>query len=138
MNTRYRLLEHPADLRLRLYGGTIRALFQNSVIALSSLLVDLRSVREKESRKIRLTAGDLPHLLVLLLKEVLFLFEAKQFLSGRLVVEKLDGKMLTGRLEGERITADHQLKSEIKAVTYHGLKVEKKRGRWVAEVILDV
>ena len=32
----------------------------------------------------------------------------------------------------------HVLEHEVKAITYHGLRVEKTNGDWIAEVILDI
>ncbi len=134
---RYRTLEHTADIRLRIYGNTIRQLFQNAVYALTDTLTDARRVKSRRFLRIRLRGDSPEHLLVLLLKEVLFLSEARRFLTRRLVVERFGDTILQGRLCGER-ARDHRLKTELKAVTYHGLKIEKKRGRWTAEVVVDV
>jgi SHS2 domain-containing protein len=32
----------------------------------------------------------------------------------------------------------HRLEHEVKAVTYHGLRVEHDGGEWLAEIILDI
>lgn len=134
---RYRTLEHTADIRLRIYGKTIRQLFQNAAYALTDSLTDARRVRSRRFRRIRLRSDSIEHLLVLLLKEILFLFDTRRFLCRRLVIERFGDTILHGRLCGEPAKG-HRLKTEIKAVTYHRLKVEKRRGRWIAEVILDV
>ena len=40
---------------------------------------------------------------------------------------------------GERIDpARHVLAHEVKAITYHGLRVEREGDGWVAEVIVDI
>jgi SHS2 domain-containing protein len=91
----------------------------------------------KKSRRLRVKGIDRAHLLVLLLKEVLYFFDTDRFLSRKLEIERQGDTILAGRLHGES-RADLPIKTEIKAVTYHGLKIEKRRGRWIAEVVLDV
>jgi SHS2 domain-containing protein len=42
-------------------------------------------------------------------------------------------------VRGERFdSARHRLEHELKAITYHGLKVEQTGDGWVAEVVLDI
>ncbi|MBI2082218.1 MAG: archease [Deltaproteobacteria bacterium] len=134
---RYRLLDHTADIRLRIFGHNLRELFQNSVYALTDTLTDAKKVRTKVSRSLKIKGEGNDLLLHALLKEVLFLFDTKRFLTRRLVIKKLSDKILLVTLRGERLK-DHAIKTEIKAVTYHRLKVEKRRGRWIGEVVLDV
>lgn len=137
MKRPYRTLEHTADIRLRIFGRTLRRLFENAVYALTDTLTDVKKVQTLKSLRLRIRGMSRDHLLVLLLKEILFLFDTKRFLARRLVIRKLDGKILLATVEGDRLKA-HRLKTEIKAVTYHGLRVERRRGRWVAEIVMDV
>ncbi len=134
---RYRPLDHTADIRLRIYGRTFRHLLQNAVYALTDTLTSADRVRAERTKKVTVRGDDPPHLLILLLKEVLFLFETRRFLSRQLVIRRFGDTILTGTLRGE-ILKDHPMKTEIKAVTYHGLKLEKKKGRWVSEVVVAV
>lgn len=40
---------------------------------------------------------------------------------------------------GERLDpARHRLGNEVKAITYHGLKVAQEADGWIAEVIVDI
>ncbi len=133
----YRALEHTADIRLRIFGKTYRQLLQNAVFAVTDTLTDAKKVKSLHSRRVRLVVADPDEMVLQLMREVLFLFDAKKFLTRRLVVQRLTDKILVGRLWGEGWKGQ-DLKTELKAVTYHGLKVEKKRERWIAEVILDV
>jgi len=46
---------------------------------------------------------------------------------------------LTGSAWGESIDPGrHVLSHEVKAITYHGLRVEPDRDGWIAEVIVDI
>ena len=46
---------------------------------------------------------------------------------------------LTGTAWGEPLDRErHQLEHEVKAITYHGLRVEQTPDGWLAEVIVDI
>jgi SHS2 domain-containing protein len=46
---------------------------------------------------------------------------------------------LTGSAWGEPLDrARHNMEHEVKAITYHGLRVEKIGEEWEAEVIVDI
>jgi SHS2 domain-containing protein len=135
----YRLLEHTADIRVRIYGRSLKGLFQNAVCALTDTLTDFQKVKKKISRQIAITADNQELLLVQLLQELLFLFDARRFVARRLEFIRFDDKMIKALVWGEKFSPDrHPPKTEIKAVTYHQLKVEKRREGWVAEVVFDV
>lgn len=137
--TRYELLEHTADLRIRVRGRSFRGLLQNAVYALTDTLVDARVVRGIRSRKIRVRQSSRELLLARLLQEVLFLFDAKRFVTRKVEILKLTESVLEGRAWGERFSPDrHAPKTEVKGVTFHGLKVGRRRGLWYAEVVFDV
>ena len=52
---------------------------------------------------------------------------------------KFTNKELQARLTGESLNnKKHVIKTEIKAVTYSGLTVEKQKTGWVARIIFDV
>jgi SHS2 domain-containing protein len=126
----YRLLPHTADLRFRVQGRTFPDLLSRAVFALTDQCVDARRVSSKKSKKIRIRAGTPEEILVRLLQEVLFLFDVKGFVSR---------SFKSGRLLGEDFDPEkHRPKSEIKAATFHGLKVKKRSGVWSADVVLDV
>ena len=101
-----------------------------------SLIADLRNVEPKGEVEVRLTAEDLPRLLVAWLSELLFLHETQHLLFRRFQV-RVRGTSLRAYAWGEAIDKRrHELKLAVKAVTYHRLSVDLTNG--VAEVIFDV
>ncbi len=136
---KYRLLEHTADIRVRIQARSLKELFQNALYALSDQLVVAPSIRKKISRKVAVRAENKELLLVRFLQEMLFLFDAKRFVSRRFEFEQFEGKKIKGRVWGERLSSErHHPKTEIKAVTYHGLKIGKNKRRWFVEMVFDV
>ena len=56
----------------------------------------------------------------------------RPFGFGKLVIDR-------GKAWGEPLDRDrHELSHEVKAITYHGLKVEQTPEGWLAEVIVDI
>jgi SHS2 domain-containing protein len=54
-------------------------------------------------------------------------------------VSKISSDSLEAEVKGESYDARrHDLQSEIKAATYHGLQIERKGEGWEAQVIFDV
>jgi SHS2 domain-containing protein len=80
----------------------------------------------------------LDFLLVDWLNELLFAFDSQKLLLCRFRVV-CDENRLDATAEGEVFDAKrHHLEHEVKAITYHGLKVERSGNVWLAEVIVDI
>jgi len=72
------------------------------------------------------------------LDELLYRFEVGRRLFSEFQIA-FSGNRLSGTARGEKIdTRRHQLQHEIKANTYHELKVWQEGGRWYARVIVDI
>ena len=135
----YETFEHTADLGLRIRGENLDELFQEAARALFSVIVvnpqSVRTVRQL-TFEIRGTRRD--ELLLDWLGELLYAFEAEHVLLAEFEVEvRPDG--LTATARGEQFDpARHQLDTEVKAITYHGLKLVQQDNGWLAEVIVDI
>jgi SHS2 domain-containing protein len=131
--------EHTADLGLRVWAADLDALFAEAGRGLFAMIVpDLASVRPAESVDVKLGGEPSELLLFDWLNELLYLYEVKHLLLARFDVRVGDDG-LTGTAEGEPIDpARHVLDHEVKAITYHGLKLERQADRWLAEVIVDI
>jgi SHS2 domain-containing protein len=135
----YEWFEHTADLGLRIRAGDLDLLFAEAAQALFATIVeDLATVRPERTVEVRLEGDERDLLLFDWLKELLYHFDAEHLLFGKFAVEvREDG--LTGTAWGEPLDRDrHMLDHEVKAITYHGLRVEKVGEQWEAEVIVDI
>ena len=60
-------------------------------------------------------------------------------LFGKSTTSFKEGEVVKGTLHGEAIDpARHTLHSEIKAITYHGMKIVREHGLWRTTVVVDV
>lgn len=131
-----RQIEHTADLALQLWGPTEVEMLEAGACAVVGLLTDDASVEASQAREVRLEAVDAEDRLVRWLSEVLYWASVEGFLVARaelrVTAEGLEGRAW-GIEDGRRL-----LRTEIKAVTYHDLRVETRQGRVQATVVLDV
>jgi SHS2 domain-containing protein len=141
---KYELFDHTADLGLEIYGRTKRELFANAALALFDVMiqdVDLPTKRGgKERVKTRTVQGaDAGDLLVNFLRELLYWFNGMGRVLNRVSILSCGSKKLVVQCVVEPYHSErHLIKPEIKAVTYHGLSVEKTKNGWKARVIFDV
>lgn len=135
----YEIFEHTADMGLRVRAASLDELFAEAARALFSVVVaNLDSVRPVEKLAFEIDAEQLDVLLRDWLAELLFVFHTRHMLFGQFEVRVLDNRA-TAAARGEPIDKSrHQIDVEVKAVTYHGLKVERQGEGWLAEVILDI
>jgi SHS2 domain-containing protein len=135
----FETFEHTADLGLRVRGETLDALFADAAAGLFSLIVpNLASVRAVEKIEINLPGEPSELLLFDWLNELLYTYEVRHLLLSRFEA-RVTPAGLRAAAWGEPVDpARHELDHEVKAITYHGLKLERDGGGWLAEVIVDI
>lgn len=89
-----------------------------------------------DTRRIELDADDAPALLVAWLREILFLFQVRDFQYRSADFETLTAERLVATLHGTRAPARRA--TELKGVTYHALELAEVEGAWRATIIFDV
>jgi SHS2 domain-containing protein len=135
----YELFEHTADMGLRVEAADLDQLFAEAGLGFFSIIVEnLDEVRTTCSVPIRIEGREPLYLLLDWLDELLATFDTRHLVFRRFeVTVGADGVQATAF--GEALDPRrHRLLHEVKAVTYHGLKLEQAGGRWLAEVIVDI
>ncbi len=139
---RYEFIEHTADVAVLAYGGSLKELFTSAALAMTSVLVSKKANRLKTVLKdvvIRLDEEETEDLLKGWLDELLFYFSSERLILHRIKSLVIEGTALEASVLLETFDEDYfESKDEIKAVTYHELKVEKIRNKWRAHIIFDV
>jgi SHS2 domain-containing protein len=136
----YRLLDHTADIGIEVYGQTKKAALANTVEAMFDLIVESDSIAALEEKQLSVSGVDTSDALINLLREALYLLHGQSWLCKTCEILEMEEEHITARLQGEPYDAKkHLLKMEIKAVTYHTLKIEQVADKnWRARVIFDV
>lgn len=138
----YRLLDHTADIGIEISAASPGELFSEALRAFTDCITPVEGVEPRVRRPVEVEAASLDELLVEWLGEAVAGFEIEGLLFGsaRLEVGKTqDGYRLNGEAAGEPYDPQrHPLRVLVKAVTYHGLRVDQLATGWRAVVILDI
>jgi SHS2 domain-containing protein len=139
MAVMYETFDHTADLGLRIRAADLNTLFAEAGRALFAALVeDLDTIRPTQRLDVTIPGSDREYLLFDWLKELLYHFDAEHLLLSRFEV-RIGADGLQGSAWGEPLDPQrHELAHEVKAITYHGLRVEETPDGWLAEVIVDI
>ena len=128
----YEIFEHTADLGLRVRAPNLKELLTDAAHGLFAMVVDdLSAVNPTVCREFRIAGSDQTYLLFDWLNELLFVCDTERLAFSQFDVElTADGLLAVAR--GEPLDpARHRLTHEIKAITYHELKVEQAAtGGW--------
>lgn len=134
--------EATADVAYEAYGSSLEEMYRNAALALFSLMTDLDQVEEQQTDLFVVEAEDKEALLLDFLNELLYKWDVEKVLFSSFSCETENtenGWKITTECKGEKFDPDrHEIKMEVKAVTYFDMKVEKKNGRWVGKVTLDI
>jgi len=135
---KYQLLPHRADLKIRVFGKNRQELFANAVLGMFQSIIkkkfkDLKIIGKKE---LKIKADSIDNLLVNFLNELIYWSDLKNELYQVKKI-KIKGYRLRTILLIHPIKKN-LLKTEIKAVTHHNLKIKKCLNHLEAEIIFDI
>ncbi|MFT5526135.1 MAG: SHS2 domain-containing protein [Pirellulaceae bacterium] len=149
----YETFDHTADLGLRVRAASVEQLFEEAAMCLFEMMVvNLEDVKSVVSKTVEITANaaiatdsaaGMDLLLFDWLNELLYLFESEQLLLSKFHASFHCDK-LTAEVSGQVMDFDrHEMDHEVKAITYHQLRVEliddaPEDEKWLAELIVDI
>jgi len=135
----YEIIEHTADIGIRVYAPDIAGLFKNAGLAISQLSAEKINHQEKQQKKISISleADNLEELFLDWLNELISLSAAKGLIFEDFAINKISETHIEAAVAAADIKS-YKVNTEIKAATYHELKVQQINGSWQAEVIFDV
>ena len=139
---KYELLEHQADLKIKIFGKTKEQLFANALFAMTeNIMPRVKTPIEITEQKIEIKSNNLPILLIDFLNEVLYLtqinnkayFDIKSIKLFKISSKKIKIK---AKLIGKDVIF---FEGDIKAATYHNLKFyQTSDNNWKAIVLFDI
>ncbi|MCK4355794.1 archease [Candidatus Bipolaricaulota bacterium] len=138
----FEYLDHTADIGVRGIGKTVEEAFCEAARAIFNLMVDLEEIVPEKAIHVTVEARQLDLLLVEWLSALLVKKDLEGLLLSRFHVELREmenGFSLRGVGWGEPLDLKrHQPKTEVKGVTYAGLRVQKEDERWLAQCVVDI
>jgi SHS2 domain-containing protein len=135
----YEIIDHTADLGMVVKGADAKDLFTNAAYAMMDIKVEEDRGGRGAKRQIAIEGEDYSDLMVRWLGEILYLFDAERQLVWGIEItaigpNRLESFLALTSLEEGR----HRIIREIKAVTYHGISVQKVNDEWEARIIFDI
>lgn len=122
---KYEYFEVTADIGLKAYGKDMNEAFENAGLAIFNIISDTSNITPEREIEFELTSEDEVSLLYDYLGELLFYHEVEFMLFSEFEVKIDENLHLTAKIKGEGINWDkHERKTEIKAITFHKMKVE--------------
>ena len=138
----FEIIEHTADIGMKAFGRTRKELFCNAAYGMCSIIAKKKKDAEKSKSKyykIELSSANQEELLVNWLSELLSLIDIYSIIFTQIEITKLSHTKIQAKATAEKITAaKYELNLEIKAVTYHELKIEKSKNYLQAQVFFDI
>ncbi|MDH7594369.1 MAG: archease [Methanomicrobiales archaeon] len=133
----YEELPHTADIRVRVWAGSMEGLFAEAAVAMNRIMY-APCQGEGVSESVSLNAEDIEALLHDFLSEVLFLSEVRGVVFCSAEV-RIEGGSLNAILRGEPFDRRrHGCGPEIKGISYYGLRIYKRDEDYVMEAIFDI
>jgi SHS2 domain-containing protein len=135
----YEVLEHTADVGIRVKSSSLEALFRSAALAITDLSTEKQKTLNPEKHKIVITqkADNVEELFVNWLNELLSASSAEGLIFEDIKISQITENFVDAIAIGSDIR-NYKTNVEIKAATYHQLKVQKIGSLWQAEVIFDV
>ena len=135
----YEIIEHTADFGIRVRGKYLEDLFVNAAKSLFQIIAERKSSKAGRDKRLRIkiSAEDSEELFINWLNELLSLSAVKGLIFNHFKINKLESCVLQAQVSGSSVD-NYRINTEVKAATYHKLKIEKGVSGWQAEVIFDV
>ncbi len=132
----YEILEHKADLKIRVFGKSKKDLFLNALLGMTSGLRPKLKTQNSKLKTIKIKSVDLNALLVDFLSEALYLSQTNKEVYFDVKFKKFSDNELRGELIGQKV---ERFGEDVKAVTYHDLDIKQKEdGIWEATILFDI
>lgn len=134
-HTGFKEVSHTADAALQVWGLTPEELFLSALAGMYQLMgISSTDTQHASQSSFQLSESDWESLLVSFLSECLFLAESEKVILNS---EFLSFESFQLKFAFIKVPIIRQQK-EIKAVTYHNLKIRQNQGRWETVVVFDL
>jgi SHS2 domain-containing protein len=139
---KYKILEHKADIKIKVYGKNLEDIFKNAALAMAQILKhgpiqnERKLIQKKE--KIKIKSIDRETLLADFLNEILAKSQITKniYYVSYIMYRKLKEEV---KLEAEIVSLPvENFDEDIKAVTYHDLSIKEKNGNLEATILFDI
>ena len=139
----FELIEHTADVGIKAWGYTLTELFENAARGMFIVITgeEYKPQGSEIEKKIEINENrdDLEGVLVSWLSELLYIFNREKIYFNNFKILSLNNNGIKAEASGINIDLyQNGLYKEIKAVTFHNLKIEEDVDGFSCTIIFDV
>lgn len=139
MPPEFELLEHTSDIGVLARGATREDALIAASHGLISILADPAPFQAREERYFRAPGLDDAAQIVNWLNEILFFFDTERMVFVEFTIDSWTAEEVSGRARGERLDIDqHELRTAVKAATYHQFESHAIPDGWEIRAFVDV
>jgi SHS2 domain-containing protein len=131
----YEIIQHTADVRMRVVATSLAELFAESVRGLMEVIRPEVASNEETLLRIDVAAPDVTTLLVDFLNEVLTRTHIARETYDQAAIEQIDETHVVATLRG-RVAEGFE--EDVKAVTYHEADVRHEDSTWSTLLVFDI
>lgn len=135
---KFKFLEHTADIKFQAFGKTLGEAFENSALALASVMYNPEKIKPELEKKIEISGIDEKSLLYNFLEEFIFLMDSEDFLLNKIEKIEIKENKLSAVALGDNKTDKYEIKGDVKAATYAEMEIKKEKDKVVVQVVLDI
>jgi len=139
----FELVDHTADVGIKAHGSTLTELFENAARGMFAVIAGekYKAQGSKIEKKIEINENkdNLEEILVSWLSELLYIFNREKIYLDNFRILSLNNNGIKAETSGVNIDLyQSDLYTEIKAVTFHNLKIEEDVEGFSCTIIFDV
>jgi len=139
----FKFHEHTADITIECWAPTLEEAFEQAALASFEVILDTTTVRPNESIEISVEGIDMKELLVEWVGRLISLIDVNSQFYSRFKVHELSevsaGYCLKGSAFGEQIDLQrHDTRTEVKAMTYADMRIDRSPERTALWFTLDL
>ncbi len=127
-----------ADLIIEVYGSSKKSLLKNVLLAFSSLITDVKRLKNIVKMKgLEITGESLEERIFHFVEKLIY-FKDTQFLLFKKGEFKILEDKIIANLSGQKITPLLPVKVDIKALTRHKFNLKEEKGYYKLVMVFDV
>ncbi|MBE6486325.1 MAG: archease [Methanosphaera stadtmanae] len=141
-NPNFKYFDTTADIGIEVTSNNITDAFINSALGTMNLITDINKIQTKITKEICIKSEDEYALLYDWITELLILLDSENFIASHYnITIRQDNNyyILQGNILGDIYdTATYNYKTEVKAITYHEMNIQKEENKIKIRFIVDL
>lgn len=135
----FELFDHTADVGVRVFGPSLPALLMPAAAGLYAVIGGLTPDGDAETRTVAYEADESAILLRDFLAELLLIFDENKRMLVDVTAQRFDDTALVAEITTRPIDLNaSDPATEVKAITYHELRIDRTADGYTATYIVDI